>query len=336
LKRFFQSTALIVSLSVIAAVAVQLIWPKIEIELLDQTQKEINYLTGQEGTNELLLAVKIDDTKEAHPQIGVKQADLVYVEQVEAGLTRLLAIYSSTLPDVIGPIRSARISDIDILAPFGRIAFAYSGSQTKMRPVLSAANLNLLSAERNPPSIFDRDKQRNAPVNMILYPSLLLKQAQERYKMELITLTASPWRFGDLSKSAQDLDWAKISWPNATYEVRWNRDVKKWGIYFDNEVNLDSTNQQLMIDNAIIQNVKIEPSIYGDKFGGITPLTVTTGSGSGYLLRDGKVVAINWQREAEDTFTRWSDANGDDMNLTPGKTWVFLSGSPVELGYPAK
>ena len=336
MKKFFQSTALIVSLSVIAAVAVQLVWPKIEIELLDQTQKEINYLTGQEGTNELLLAVKIDDTKEAHPQIGVKQADLVYVEQVEAGLTRLLAIYSSTLPDVIGPIRSARISDIDILAPFGRIAFAYSGSQTKMRPVLSAANLNLLSAERNPPSIFDRDNQRNSPVNMILYPSLLLKQAQERYKMELITLTASPWRFGDLSKSAQDLDWAKISWPNATYEVRWNRDVKKWGIYFDNEVNLDSTNQQLMIDNAIIQNVKIEPSIYGDKFGGITPLSVTTGSGSGYLLRDGKVVAINWQREAEDTFTRWSDANGDDMNLTPGKTWVFLSGSPVELGYPAK
>ena len=336
MKKFFQSTALIVSLSVIAAVAVQLVWPKIEIELLDQTQKEINYLTGQEGTNELLLAVKIDDTKEAHPQIGVKQADLVYVEQVEAGLTRLLAIYSSTLPDVIGPIRSARISDIDILAPFGRIAFAYSGSQTKMRPVLSAANLNLLSAERNPPSIFDRDKQRSSPVNMILYPSLLLKQAQERYKMELITLTASPWRFGDLSKSAQDLDWAKISWPNATYEVRWNRDVKKWGIYFNDEVNLDSTNQQLMIDNAIIQNVKIEPSIYGDKFGGITPLSVTTGSGSGYLLRDGKVVAINWQREAEDTFTRWSDANGDDMNLTPGKTWVFLSGSPVELGYPAK
>lgn len=336
MKRFFESITLILSLSVIAAVAVPFIWPRIEIELLDQTPKVINYLTGQEGTNELLLAVKIDDTQEAHPQIGLKQADLVYVEQVEAGLTRLLAIYSSTLPDVIGPIRSARISDIDILAPFGKIAFAYSGSQTKMRPVLSAANLNILSAERNPPSIFDRDKQRNSPVNMILYPDLLLKQAQERYKMELITLAASPWSFGDISKSAQALDWAKISWPNATYEVRWTSDVEKWGIYFNNEVNLDSTNQQLMIDNAIIQNVKIEPTIYGDKFGGITPLSVTTGSGTGYLLRGGKVVAINWQREAEDTFTRWFDANGDDMNLTPGKTWVFLSGSPVEFGYPAK
>ena len=336
MKKFFQSIALILSLTVVASVAVQLVWPKIEIDLLDRTPKQLNYLTGQEGKNDFLLAVKIDDTKEAHPQIGLKQADLVYVEQVEAGLTRLLAIYSSTLPDVIGPIRSARISDIDILAPFGRIAFAFSGSQTKMRPVLSAANLNLLSAERNPPSIFGRDKQRNSPVNMILYPSLLLKQAQERYKMDLITLNSSPWNFGDLSKDAQDLDWVKINWPNATYELKWDAENKKWIIYFDNEINLDSTNQPLMIENAIIQNVRIEPSIYGDKFGGITPLSETTGSGTGYLLRDGKVLAIKWEREVEDIFTRWIDANGDDMNLTPGKTWVFLSATPVELGYTAR
>lgn len=333
MKRFLKSVSLVISLSVITAVAVQMVWPKIETELLDQTPKQINYLTGQEGTNQFLLAVKIDDTTEAHPQIGLKQADLVYVEQVEAGLTRLLAIYSSVLPDVIGPIRSARISDIDILAPFGRIAFAYSGSQTKMRPVLSAANLNLLSAERNPPSIFDRDKDRRSPVNMILYPSLLLERAQEREKMELATLRNSAWRFGDLPESAKSLDWVKIFWPNATYELRWDIDLKKWGIFFNNQVNLDSTNEQLMIDNAIIQNVRIEPSIYGDKFGGVTPLSVTTGSGTGYLLRDGKVISIGWQRDSEASFTRWIDANGDDMNLTPGKTWVFLSGTPAEFGY---
>lgn len=332
MKRFLKSVSLIISLSVISAVAVQMVWPKIEVDLFDQTPKQINYLTGQEGTNQFLLAVKIDDTTEAHPQIGLKQADLVYVEQVEAGLTRLLAIYSSVLPDVIGPIRSARISDIDILAPFGRIAFAYSGSQTKMRPVLTAANLNLLSAERNPPSIFDRDKYRRSPVNMILYPSLLLERAQEREKMELATLRNSPWRFGDLPEIAKSLDRVKMFWPNATYELRWDSDVKRWGIYFNNEVNLDSTNEQLMIDNAIIQNVRIEPSIYGDKFGGVTPLSVTTGSGTGYLLRDGKVISIGWQRESEESFTRWVDSNGDDMNLTPGKTWVFLSGTPVEFG----
>ena len=80
----------------------------------------VNALTGLPGENGRVLAVKFDDTTFAHPQQGVESADVVFVTQVEAGLTRLLAIYSSQYPEVIGPIRSARISDIDILAQIGR------------------------------------------------------------------------------------------------------------------------------------------------------------------------------------------------------------------------
>ena len=57
-----------------------------------------------------VLAVKIDNTSPARPRIGVDAADIVYVEPVEAGLTRLLAIYASTLPPEVGPVRSARES----------------------------------------------------------------------------------------------------------------------------------------------------------------------------------------------------------------------------------
>ncbi|MSY64606.1 MAG: DUF3048 domain-containing protein, partial [Actinobacteria bacterium] len=113
-------------------------------QVLSGEKREINFLSGLPGKNQNLLAVKIDDTKQAHPQIGIQAADLVFVEQVESGLTRLLALYSSVYPPSIGPIRSARISDIDLLAQFGKVAFAYSGSQTKMRPVLASANLNNL------------------------------------------------------------------------------------------------------------------------------------------------------------------------------------------------
>ena len=294
---------------------------------------EVNHLTGLPGSNDFLLAVKIDDTEAAHPQIGIQDADLVYVEQVESGLTRLLTIFSSKLPEVIGPVRSARISDIDLLAPFGRIAFAYSGSQTKMRPVLAKANLNNLSAERNPPSIFDRDPERIGPVNMILYPSLLLKRAVETYKMDLVTLTKSPWNFGEGSKLAKELNSIKIKWPNASYELKWDVTLKKWNIYFNNKLNIDSLQNPLLIENAIVQNVKIEDSIYGDKFGGITPLSITVGSGDGFLLRDGKALAIKWERSVGDTFTRWFDLEGNDLNLTPGKTWVFLSSAPPVLNY---
>ena len=106
-------------------------------------QQAKNFFTGLAGENKQILVVKIDDTNAAHPQIGVESADVVYVEQVEGGLTRLAAIYTSKLPPLIGPIRSARISDIELLAQFGRVGFAYSGAQSKMRPVIAAANLEI-------------------------------------------------------------------------------------------------------------------------------------------------------------------------------------------------
>jgi len=286
-----------------------------------------NYLTGLPGTNGNVLAVKIDDTRDAHPQIGIEAADLVYVEQVESGLTRLLALYTSEYPEFIGPIRSARISDIDLLAQYGKVAFAYSGSQTKMRPVLAAANLNILSAERNPPSIFARDESRVSPVNMILYIQKLFDQATNKLKMELIPLPSSPWLFGDLPKTAKPVISAKVNWPNAKYELIWNSTSKCWNIKQNGEIEITTAGSNLCIQNAIIQKVKIEPSIYGDKFGGVTPVSLTVGSGKAVLLRDGKYLNLGWQRDDATQFTKWFDDQGERMKITPGKTWVFLADS---------
>ena len=84
----------------------------------EQSRPEIerNVLTGLPGSNGKVLAVKFDDTVYAHPQEGIEYADVVFVTQVEAGLTRVMGIYSSNYPEILGPVRSARISDIDILA----------------------------------------------------------------------------------------------------------------------------------------------------------------------------------------------------------------------------
>ena len=99
-------------------------------------KKATSVLSGREGVDGRVLAVKIDDTNAAHPQIGLEDADIVYIEQVEGGLTRLAAIFSTVIPQRVGPVRSARISDIDILSQFGRVAFAYSGAQRKLLPVI--------------------------------------------------------------------------------------------------------------------------------------------------------------------------------------------------------
>ena len=284
-----------------------------------------NFFTGLAGENNQILVVKIDDTNAAHPQIGVESADVVYVEQVEGGLTRLAAIYTSKLPPLIGPVRSARISDIELLAQFGRVGFAYSGAQSKMRPVIAAANLENLSAERNPPSIYGKDPNRPGPVDMILKPDLLLERANSNPKIRIETATASVFPFGDAPKGETITAIAKVKWPSAKYELRWDSTNEKWLIYFNEKPNLAANGEQLYADTAIIQIVSITPSIYGDKFGEVTPFSKTTGSGKAVMLRDGFSYQISWQRNLESDLTTWISEGGGVANFKPGRTWIFLT-----------
>lgn len=139
-----------------------------------------NVLSGREGINGPVLVVKIDDTTQAHPQIGLEDADIVYIEQVEGGLTRLAAVFSSVIPQRIGPVRSARISDIEILSQFGRVAFAYSGAQSKLLPVIASANLQDLGAQRQSPTIYTTDPNRVQPYAMVLRADLLMEKITEK------------------------------------------------------------------------------------------------------------------------------------------------------------
>jgi hypothetical protein len=284
-----------------------------------------NYFTGLVGENNQILVVKIDDTNAAHPQIGVESADVVYVEQVEGGLTRLAAIYTSKLPPLIGPIRSARISDIELLAQYGRVGFAYSGAQSKMRPVIAEANLENLSAERNPPSIYGKDPDRPGPVDMILKPDLLLERANANPKKKIESASASVFPFGEAPKGETNTAIAKVKWPSAKYELRWDSESKKWLIYFNGKPNMAANGEHLYADTAIIQIVSITLSIYGDKFGEITPFSKTTGSGKAVMLRDGFSYQISWQRDLETDLTTWKSQDGKVANFKPGRIWIYLT-----------
>ena len=294
-------------------------------QILDKPEIPKNFFNGLPGVNNQILVVKIDDTNVAHPQIGVEDADVVYVEQVEAGLTRLAAVYTSKLPPLIGPIRSARISDLELLAQFGRVGFAYSGAQSKMRPVIAAANLENLSAERNPPSIYGKDPNRPGPVDMILKPDLLLERANSNPKIKIDSPTISVFPFGKVPKGETNTANAKVKWPSAKYELRWDSLAEKWLIYFNEKPNLAASGEHLFADTAIIQIVSITPSIYGDKFGEITPFSKTTGTGKAVMLRDGFSYQISWQRDTETELTRWQTIDGEPANFKPGRTWIFLT-----------
>ena len=285
---------------------------------------EKNILSGREGSNGPVLVVKIDDTNAAHPQIGLEDADVVYIEQVEGGLTRLAAVFSSVIPMRIGPVRSARISDIEIMSQFGRVAFAYSGAQKKLLPVIAAANVANLGAQAQSPTIYTTDPARNAPYSMVLRADLLMQKIIDKgYVVD--TAKSVGWKFGEVDSQGVAISQVVMHWPAATYSATWSEAEKRWLLSHNNEPDLSETGKRLGPTTLVIQMVSITASVYGDKFGGVTPFSNTVGTGTGYILRDGKSYTATWSRPSNLDGTTWSALDGSELTFAPGQVWVALT-----------
>jgi hypothetical protein len=284
---------------------------------------ETNVLTGLPGSNGKVLAVKIDDTPPAHPQIGIGDADVVYIEQVEGGLTRIASIFSSKYPTAIGPVRSARISDLDILAQYGKVAFAYSGAQKKFIPKIQEANLVDLGAEHEPPTIYTRDATRVEPTNMILNAPALLDKASKD-GASVVDVKSVGWKFGPAGKGGIPILNATVKWPASRYTFNWDATQKKWLINYLDKPDLDANGSQLGSPTVLVQIVSITDSEYHDKVGGITPFSNTVGTGTAYLLRDGQAFKVNWNRPDATSGTTFTFADGSNANFAPGQIWVAL------------
>jgi hypothetical protein len=285
---------------------------------------EVNFLSGKSGKNGKVLVVKIDDTTQAHPQIGLEDADVVYIEQVEGGLTRLAAVFSSVIPQRIGPVRSARISDIDILSQYGRVAFAYSGAQGKFLPVIEAANLQDLGAQHEGSSIYTTDPNRTPPYAMVLRADLLMKKILDK-KFSVDKAKNVGFVFGDKNDGGVKTDKAVMHWPAATYTAVWSQSDQRWLLDHNNSPNIAESGIRLGPTTLVIQMVSITPSEYKDKLGGITPLSHTIGNGKAYILRNGELFAGSWNRASADSGTTFSMPNGDPINFAAGQVWIALT-----------
>jgi len=322
MKKIFTAFLALLSLSV-AAIA---FLPVSQKDFISDIFVEPTYnsLSGREGSDGEILVVKIDDTVSARPQIGIDRADVVYIEQVEGGLTRLAAVFSSEIPTLIGPVRSARISDIDILAQYGRVVFAYSGAQGKMLPVISAANLNDYGAQRQSPTIYTRDEARTSPTDMVLRADLLLEKVRSDGR-EIAQSRSVGWNFGDAPAGGIAITGAEINWPAASYELTWSSAEERWLISNNGVANMSTSGTQHGPTTFVIQLVEILPSEYGDKFGGVTPFSKTVGSGTGYVLRDGKYFSATWTRPDELSGTTWRALDGSELAFARGQVWIALT-----------
>jgi hypothetical protein len=266
-----------------------------------------------------VLAVKIENTAAGKPQLGLKSADIVYIEQVEAGLTRLMAIFSSRLPAKVGPVRSARISDLHIAPMFGKPAFSYSGAQTKMLPFIAEASLFDVGDTRNPGAYF-RQPGRFAPYNLFANTRQLLAKAPKASKAKDIGFT-----FGEAPEGGTPRKSYTVRWPAARFTFAWSEQKKQWMIWQDGKKNMAAEGGQLSAPTIVVQYTKTERSEFHDKNDSYTPLVHTTGKGKAIVLRDGKAFKADWERESEKDGTTFTTETGEPMNFAPGPVWVALA-----------
>lgn len=261
-----------------------------------------------------VLAVKIDNIVQARPQTGLTRADIVYVLPVEGGLTRFMAVFSSRFPPVIGPVRSAREDDLALLRQFGRPAFAFSGADPALLPVVERAEIADLYAGRA--GGYYRDTHRVAPHNLYAHTRQLRAEAHGAS-----TARDIGFRFGPAPAGGRPVASEPVSYPAASYRLTWSARRSRWLVWMDGAKAATTDDGQLSAPTVVIQFTVVRKS----RFGKQSPYAESTGSGRALVLRDGKVWPARWSRPRADGGTTFRTASGQQMTFARGPVLVLLT-----------
>jgi hypothetical protein len=268
-----------------------------------------------------VLAIKIDNIVFARPQTGLSKADIVYVLPVEGGLSRFLAIFSSRFPPVVGPVRSARQDDLALLSQFGRPAFAFSGAQPQLLPVVERARIVDLYSGRV--GGYYRSHQRIAPYNLYARTRSLLAEAKGASKAHSIGFVFGPAPAGGRVTASES-----VRYPAARFTFTWSPATGRWLVWMDGARAGSTDGGQLSAATVVIQHTVVRTSRFREQ-GRRPPYAETTGSGSATVLRDGKAYQAHWSRPSLNGGTTFTTSTGQPMTFAPGPVWIVLVGNPA-------
>ncbi len=231
------------------------------------------------------LAVKIDGAPEAQPQVGLDVADVVYEEPVE-GLIRYIAIFHSKDPGDVGPIRSARPMDADLIEPLHGL-FAISGGIGAF--VNAARDVSRVFQEGN--EAYYRATDRRAPHNLLGNAVGLWNQADGE------TTPAPLWDFDTTAPTTSlvcTIDLAYFSSSRIHYDL--DPPTGTWKRSINGEPQMAADGQQIAPNNIVVQLVDTEATQFVDVTGTKVVKTIVVGSGDAYVMTGGTGHIAHWDR----------------------------------------
>lgn len=292
-------------------------------------------LTGQPVTDPATakrpaLVVKIDNAPQARPQAGLNQADVVYEEIVE-GITRLALVFQSETSDPVGPVRSARTTDINLMAALGKPLFAYSGGNGGVVARVRKANLVDVGADRAASNKYYREKSRAAPHN-------LYSNVSDLYTLTTPDQQPPPQLFqyrpagASVPATAAQVAGVKIVYTGGErVDYAWNETLGGWARTQQGTPHLDSAGHQVAPQNVVILFTAYLPSPADPR----SPEAQTVGSGEAWVFTNGVFIHGTWSRPTPADVAKLVDDAGNQILLTPGRTWVALPKTGSAVVVPA-
>jgi len=245
--------------------------------------------------------------------VGLSDADIVFVEEVEGGQTRLVAVYHSTFPDRLGPVRSARNTDVQLLPLFGKPGLVYSGANSRVQRRIDAASIVPIPRST-------RDNSRIAPHNVFVDLAKIAKSERLGVAQPIGWAFAS--KVEDKGEKASAVktqvgnDTFRFDYGSGRYTVRWRGQR-----YADGD-----SGSIARADNVVLMKVRNRADGNRDVLGSASVLSETVGHGKVSIYRNGRQITGTWRRNKVSGPLRFRDADGQIIPLKPGQTWVALDG----------
>ena len=276
-------------------------------------------LTGAQAPDESVLGrpalvVKIDNHPKSRPQWGLNQADIVFEENVEQ-LTRFAAVYHSQGSDPVGPIRSGRLQDINLLASFNGPLFAWSGGNAQVSAAIRKSTMvDLSHSSANEAGGFRRESSRVAPHNLVAETSKLwtlapadakppVPQFEYRADGETVPTESKPAGAVKISMDGVDIMW------------EWSPENLTFVRSQDDKPHVDMQDVRINAQNVVVVSVVYTKS-------GSSPVAKSVGSGEVWVYTAGKLIQGSWERLDPFKPFVFKDTKGAVIKLTPGRTWV--------------